>query len=75
MSSHLTVNPIVCDGHGICSELLPEHITLDDWGFPIIDPAAIPVHRLADARRAVKLCPVLALRLQQASSQPDGVAK
>ena len=25
-----------CDGHGLCAELSPEQITLDDWGYPII---------------------------------------
>ncbi len=25
-----------CDGHGLCARLLPEQITLDEWGFPII---------------------------------------
>jgi ferredoxin len=65
MSTHLTVDPIACEGHGICAELLPEHITLDDWGFPIINPAAVPDRRLADARRAIKHCPALALRLRQ----------
>jgi ferredoxin len=67
MSTRLTVDPIACEGHGICAELLPEHITLDDWGYPIIDGAAIPERHLADARRAVKQCPVLALRLRLVS--------
>jgi ferredoxin len=71
MSTHLTVDPIACEGHGICAELLPEHIVLDDWGFPVLDPAAIPESDLADARRAVKHCPALALRLRQVSSQLD----
>ena len=30
----LKVDPIACDGHGLCAELLPELVTLDDWGFP-----------------------------------------
>ena len=32
----LRVNPILCDGHGLCAELLPERIELDEWGYPII---------------------------------------
>ena len=28
----LKVDPIACDGRGLCAELLPELITLDDWG-------------------------------------------
>jgi ferredoxin len=66
----LRVDPIRCDGHGLCAQLLPERVTLDDWGFPIVDPA--PVGRdLADhARRAVAACPVLALRLEVGQGRP-----
>ncbi|HET9690881.1 MAG TPA: ferredoxin [Acidimicrobiales bacterium] len=59
----MRVNPITCDGHGLCAELLPEVITLDDWGYPIIEP--LPPHLLAHARRAVRACPTLALVLDQ----------
>ena len=38
----LRVNPIACDGHGLCAELFPERVQLDDWGFPIVDPEPIP---------------------------------
>ncbi len=69
MRTHLTVDPIACDGHGICAELLPEHVTLDDWGYPMIDPAAISEHHRADARRAIKHCPALALRLLSVSER------
>jgi ferredoxin len=30
----LVVDPIACDGAGVCAELLPELISLDPWGFP-----------------------------------------
>jgi ferredoxin len=60
----LAVNPIACDGHGICAELLPELIQLDDWGYPIIDPTPVPAHLEGLARRAVAACPTLALRLR-----------
>ena len=53
-----------CDGSRLCAELLPERIRLDDWGYPIIEPGAIPEHLLPHARRAVAACPLLALRLQ-----------
>ena len=59
----LRVNPIVCTGHGVCAELLPELISLDEWGYPIIDPHPVPVALERDARRAVAACPVLALKL------------
>ncbi|MGO8882683.1 MAG: ferredoxin [Streptosporangiaceae bacterium] len=62
-SRRLRVNPIACDGRGLCAELLPELITLDDWGFPIIAACDIPDHLLADARETIRACPKLALRL------------
>ena len=61
----LRLDPIACDGHGICAELLPEMISLDDWGYPIVDGAPIPRPLEQHARRAIDACPVLALRLEQ----------
>jgi ferredoxin len=60
----LVVDPITCAGHGLCAELLPERIVLDDWGYPIIDPV-VPPHLRDHAERAVKACPALALRLRR----------
>ena len=59
----LAVDRIRCEGHGVCGELLPELIDLDEWGYPIVDARPVPpgLHDLAD--RAVRACPVLALRL------------
>jgi ferredoxin len=65
MTSRIVVNPITCVGHGICAELFPERITLDDWGYPIIDPRPIPARLEAHARRAVAACPTLALLLRK----------
>jgi ferredoxin len=35
------VNPIACEAHGLCAELLPERITLDEWGYPIVDSTTL----------------------------------
>jgi ferredoxin len=59
----LEVDPIACTGHGLCAELLPELIRLDDWGYPIIEPTANETVDIRVVRRAVAACPVLALRL------------
>jgi ferredoxin len=32
--STLTVDRIACTGHGVCASLLPEHVALDEWGYP-----------------------------------------
>ena len=61
----LVIDPIACDGHGLCAELLPELIELDDWGYPILRAADLPAHLETLARRAVATCPVLALRLAE----------
>jgi ferredoxin len=65
MSARLRVNPIACDGHGLCAELFPERVTLDDWGYPIVDDSPIPRSLEPHARRTIDACPVLALRLEQ----------
>ncbi|HEY3881419.1 MAG TPA: ferredoxin [Trebonia sp.] len=59
----LLVNPIACAGHGACAELLPEAVTLDEWGYPVIDPRPLAPGLERDARKAVSACPALALRL------------
>ncbi len=66
MADTLRVNPIACSGHGVCAELLPELISLDEWGYPIIDPRPVPPALDVEARRTVAACPVLALRLIRA---------
>jgi ferredoxin len=64
------IDRIHCDGHGLCAELLPELIRLDDWGYPIINAGRIPPSLLEHARRAVDACPVLALRLARTAPVP-----
>jgi len=43
MSDRVTlgIDRIKCDGHGVCADLVPELIELDDWGYPIIRGGAI----------------------------------
>ena len=65
LTYRLRVDPISCDGHGLCAELLPERITLDDWGFPIVDETPVDSTLEGHARRAVEACPRLALRLER----------
>jgi ferredoxin len=65
MSARLRVNPITCEAHGLCAELVPELIRLDDWGYPILDESVVPRDLLGLARRAVDACPTLALLLEE----------
>jgi ferredoxin len=64
----LQVNPIACDAHGLCVELLPELVAADPWGYPIIRPGPVPDDLLPLAKRAVTACPTLALLLTRAGN-------
>lgn len=63
LTVRLRVNPIQCVAHGLCGELLPEAIRLDEWGYPIIEREVRP-ELLEHARRAASVCPTLALILE-----------
>lgn len=63
MNEQLRVNPILCSGHGLCAELVPEQITLDEWGYPILSDEPVQASLRKLARRAVTDCPALALAI------------
>ena len=62
MTRNLRVDWPACEARGLCHELLPEVVDLDEWGYPIINGVVTP-ELLDDAREAVRACPQLALRL------------
>jgi ferredoxin len=59
----LRVNPAGCVTHGICGDLLPEWIRLDERGYPIVSAPELPPDLVEHARGAPNHCPALALRL------------
>ncbi|GAA4679422.1 hypothetical protein GCM10025780_25590 [Frondihabitans cladoniiphilus] len=67
----LHIDWTLCDGRGLCTELLPELLDRDEWGYPLAVNGArdarsdvlVPAALTADARQAVALCPRAALRL------------
>jgi ferredoxin len=65
MSHSLRVNPIACEAHGMCAEILPERISLDEWGYPILDRQPLPPELLGHARRAAQACPTFALLVER----------
>jgi ferredoxin len=62
----ISVDPIACDGHGLCAELLPELVALDDWGYPMIRPDEVPPELERLVRRVRDVCPTLAVRIKEA---------
>lgn len=59
----LVVDPVACEAHGLCAEMLPEVIVLDDWGYPMIQAREVPEELERLARAAVSACPTLALHI------------
>jgi ferredoxin len=69
--AHLIVNPVACDGVGLCAHLAPETVSLDRWGFPIVSDAPLKGTARAAASRAVAGCPRSALFLTAATYSED----
>jgi ferredoxin len=65
----LAVDWPACKAHGVCAELLPEIVRLDEWGYPVLAPGPVPAELRRHAQRAVSSCPTLALRLVPALEQ------
>jgi len=62
VSRALRVDWPECRARGLCRELLPELVDLDEWGYPVVR-GEVPDRLLGEAREAVRMCPRLALRL------------
>jgi len=51
------VDPVACDAYGYCTELLPELVALDEWGYPVVGSEPVPAHLVELAVRAARDCP------------------
>jgi ferredoxin len=56
---------VACDAYGFCAELLPERITLDEWGYPMVDGSPVPAALVDLATRAAAECPRRAVLLEE----------
>jgi ferredoxin len=68
MRQQLRVDWIKCDGWGLCADLLPEQIDVDEWRYPILRLPLVDRDRVHDAQRAVDCCPAKALILEAADA-------
>lgn len=57
----ITVDRVLCSGHGVCAQTLPGAVVLDEWGYPIVHRETVDPR---DASLAIKLCPARALYLR-----------
>ncbi len=61
----LRVDPVACDAYGYCAELLPERVTIDEWGYPIVDGTPVEPGLVVLATRAAAACPRRAVHLEE----------
>ncbi|MEO3938430.1 ferredoxin [Dermatophilaceae bacterium Soc4.6] len=54
----IVIDRIACTGHGVCAAVLPDQVSLDEWGYPVVGGGR-PDPELLTA--AVRLCPARAL--------------
>ncbi len=52
-----------CEGHGLCEEVAPQLMHLDDDGELVLDVVDVNDEQLDAAKAAVRVCPVAALKL------------
>lgn len=71
MSRRLRVDWPRCEAHGLCHELLPELVSLDEWGYPVVT-GDLPDHLQRLAQQAVTACPTLALRVVDVDAAQAG---
>ena len=64
----LRVDPVACDAYGFCAELLPERVTLDEWGYPVVDGRPVEANLVDLATRAAAECPRRALHLDRVAA-------
>ncbi|MFI0979330.1 NADH-ubiquinone oxidoreductase-F iron-sulfur binding region domain-containing protein [Streptomyces sp. NPDC021093] len=67
----LAVDWTLCQGHGLCADVVPELIRLGHDGYPALADASVPLHLRPRAQRAVRRCPALALRIEQPPAVPS----
>jgi ferredoxin len=67
MSLRVRINPIACDAHGMCVELLPELFRFDDWSYPIVEIALVPDELERIAQIAADACPTLAIVIEESA--------
>jgi ferredoxin len=61
----ILIDPVACDAYGYCAELLPEAISLDEWGYPIVEGRPLPPALVDAAKQAARDCPRRAITLRE----------
>lgn len=57
----LSIDPVACDGLGMCAHQAPDVIELDPWGYPVTSQERLEGTQAEQAQRAIRACPRKAL--------------
>ena len=60
----LVVDPVACDGIGMCALVSNGLVRLDSWGYPVMPDPGLTDREHRQASQAVAACPRQALRLR-----------
>ncbi len=66
----VSIDMVRCAGHGMCAVLLPEHVSLDAWGYPKVADTPLDAPDVRRARRAARACPRRAVVLSASGDGP-----
>jgi ferredoxin len=58
------INPVKCQGHGLCVQLAPDVFDLDESGAGQVVAPEVPAEQAAEVHEAVDICPEGAIRLE-----------
>lgn len=61
----VVVDPVACDGVGMCAHVAAGVIGLDRWGFPVLPGRPVDGRDLRVVRAAQRACPRRALHLDE----------
>lgn len=66
----LRVDPVLCDGIGLCAHLAPQVVELDRWGYPVVVGHGLDRAEAGAARAAIRACPRRALWVETVVPRP-----
>ncbi|NJD29051.1 MAG: ferredoxin [Chloroflexi bacterium] len=72
MDRELRVDWIACEAFGMCHDLAPDLVALDDWGYPILPSPSEVAARAGDVQRIIDCCPARALSLVRRDGRTQG---
>jgi ferredoxin len=63
-STRLRINPVACNGIGMCAHLAPGLIRVDSWGYPVLADHPLREAHVHPATAAISACPRAALFIE-----------